>query len=301
VVEVVRGKVRRAGWTAVTPGAHVGSRAPELADRLRAWALVLPGAAAFTHLTAAELRGWWLPAPVPRPVFVTVARGDRHPQRRGLRVARTAATAAEQRAGLPVTTAAETLLACARDLDLLDLVPMADSALRSGDCDRDEVAELAAGRRPGARMLRRVLPLLDERSESAWESVMRVLHTAAGIEVVPQHVVRDERSGFVARADLWLVGTRRLHEYDGEVHRDPVVHRSDLDRDRRLVETGWQRCGYTSTEVLRRGGSIIASADAVLGRGWDPARLQLWRDLVRRSLYGAGGRAQARVRWRTDG
>lgn len=301
MVEVARGKIRRVGWTAVTPGAHVASREPELVDRLRAWALVLPETASFTHLSAAELRGWWLPARVPQPVFVTVPRHHRHPQRRGLRVDRTGATPTESVSGLPVAPAAETLLACARDLDLLDLVPMADSALRAGDCDWDELAELAAGRRPGSRQLRRVLPQLDQRSESAWESVMRVLHTAVGIKVEPQHTIRNAAGGFVARADLWLVGTRRLHEYDGEVHRDRDVHRADLDRDRRLVEEGWQRCGYTSTDLLRRGGSIIASADAVLGRGWDPSRLDVWRNLVRRSLYGPEGRARARTRWRTDG
>ena len=72
MVEVARGKVRRVGWTSVTPGAHVATTAPELRDALRAWHLVLPATAAFTHLTAAALRGWWLPAPVPRPVFVSV-------------------------------------------------------------------------------------------------------------------------------------------------------------------------------------------------------------------------------------
>ena len=177
---------------------------------------------------------------------------------------------------------------------------MADSALRSGHLDLAELSELAAGRRPGTRMLRRVLPLVDARSESPWESVMRVLHGAAGIRVEPQHVVRDAAGGFVARADLWLVGTRRLHEYDGEVHRDLDTHRSDLDRDRRLVEAGWQRCGYTAGEVLRKGGSIIASADAVLGRGWDPERLTAWRALVRASLYGPDGRTRARRRWTTE-
>src|SRR4051794_38870962 len=113
---------------------------------------------------------------------------------------------------------------------------------------------------------------------------MRVLHTAAGIHVEPQHVVLDATGHFVARADLWLVGTRRLHEYDGEVHRELGTHRADLDRDRRLVDAGWQRCGYTAREVLRRGASILASADAVLGRPWEPERLRVWRKLVEDSL-----------------
>ena len=300
-MEVVRGKVRRVGWTAVAPGVHVATREPGLVDRLRAWTLVLPETAAFTHLTAAEVRGWWLPAATPRPVFAAVPIGDRHPQRRGLVVRRTAAAPVELVSGVPLAPADETLLACARDLDLLDLVPLADSALRAGHCGLDQLGELATGRRPGARMLRRVLPLVDARSESAWESVLRVLHVVAAVEVAPQHVVRDASGGFVARADLWLLGTRRLHEYDGEVHRDRDTHRADLDRDRRLVEAGWQRCGYTATEVLRRAGSIIASADAVLGRDWRPERLRAWQQLVAESLHSAAGRARVLGRWELRG
>lgn len=238
---------------------------------------------------------------MPKPVFAAVGARERHPQRRGLRLTRLEGSPTlELVAGLPVATAAETLLACARDLDVLDLVPLADSALRSGHCTSEELQQLATRTRRGAPMLRRVLPLLDPRSESPWESVLRVLHRAAGVEVVPQHVVLDTAGRFVARGDLWLVGTRRLHEYDGEVHRDPAAHRADLDRDRRLIEAGWQRCGYTATEVLRRGGSIIASADSVLGRRWDPDRLHVWRELVSRSLYGSAGRTRAAQRWGTN-
>ena len=133
-------------------------------------------------------------------------------------------------------------------------------------------------------MLRTVLPLLDGRSESAWESVLRLLHVTADVEVEPQREIRTAAGAFVARADLWLVGTRRLHEYDGADHRDVETHRADLARDRRLVDERWERCGYTSREVLRRGGEIIAAADTALGRAWHPGRLAAWRALVSRSL-----------------
>jgi hypothetical protein len=42
--------------------------------------------------------------------------------------------------------------------------------------------------------------------------VMRVLHLAAEINVEPQKKIYDQRGRFIARADLWLVGTRRIHE-----------------------------------------------------------------------------------------
>jgi hypothetical protein len=50
-------------------------------------------------------------------------------------------------------------------------------------------------------------------------------------------------SRFVARGDLWIVGTNRLHEFDGGGHRKPDIQRSDLTRDRRLIEASWQRFG----------------------------------------------------------
>jgi hypothetical protein len=101
--------------------------------------------------------------------------------------------------GLRITTGAETLLATARDLELLDLVILGDSALHLGHCTLEELQLTAAQRRRGAPQLRATLPLLDKRSESPWESVMRVLHVAAGIEVEPQKNIYDSFGRFVAR------------------------------------------------------------------------------------------------------
>jgi hypothetical protein len=175
----------------------------------------------------------------------------------------------------------------ARDLGVLDLVIIGDSALRQGQCSLTELTETAAQRRRGAPMLRSIIGLLDPRSESPWESVMRVLHRAADIEVEPQYELFDQWGRFVARADLRITGTRRIHEYDGAGHRDAAVHLVDLDRERRIVEIDWQRCGFTARQLLREGGSIIASVDRLLGRSWDPCRLGRWNHLVENSLYGS--------------
>lgn len=281
--EVVRGHRRGAGWTRVGYGLHL-SGPPSFEGALAAWRLALPPGAVFTQLTAARLRGWWLPAG-PTPVQVAVAETDRHPQRPGLRVVRLAAAPVQELVrGLPVATAAETVLAAARDLDVLDLVPLADSALHLGDLRLDELVEVAARRRRGAPRLRAVLPLLDGRSESAWESVLRLLHHVAGVEVEPQRRIEDAAGRFVARADLWVVGTRRLHEYDGEVHRDRSTHRADLARERRLAEDGWQRLGWTAPEVLQ-GGPVLTSLDTLLGRSWSSDRLARWRSWVATSSW----------------
>jgi hypothetical protein len=187
-------------------GLYIDNRkAAGLADQLRAWSLVLPPLAAFTHLTAAELRGWWLSRKITHPVFAALHQGDRFPHRAGLFVSRhPCRVPSELVSGIRLATAAETLLAAARDLGVLDLVLMGDSALRLGHCMIDELVAVAARRRRGAPMLRRIIGLLDKRSESPWESVMRVLHQAAEIPVESQYEVFDQACRFVARGDLWM-------------------------------------------------------------------------------------------------
>jgi hypothetical protein len=91
------------------------------------------------------------------------------------------------------------------------------------------------------------------------------LHVAAEVDVEPQKKIYDQWRHFVARADLWVLGTRRIHEYDGEKHRERDVHRADLVRDRRLVEINMQRVGFTSPQSLNEGSSIIAGLDRLLG------------------------------------
>jgi hypothetical protein len=142
---------------------------------------------------------------------------------------------------------------------VLDLVILGDSALRLRHCSLTDLKITACQRRRGAPLLRQVIPLLDERSESAWESIMRVLHQAAEIPVTPQQEIFDEEGRFIARSDLRIDGTRRIHEYDGARHRGADIHEVDLERDR-----------------------------ALLGARWEPARLHLntpaarWRDNHRR-------------------
>jgi len=291
------GRIRHYGWERLSHGVYV-VQDRSLTDELRAWSLVLPSTAAFTHLTAAEFRGWWLPAAIPHPVFAAMPLDDQR-RRPGLFACRHPEPGPMQiLGGLRITTAAETLLACARDLGLLDLAIMGDSALRLGHCTTADLKLIAGRRRRGAPLLRRVIPLLDARSESPWETVMRVLHAAAEIPVVPQHEVFDERGRFVARGDLRVSGTNRLHEYDGAVHRLGDVHQADLQRDRRLTRAGWKRYGYTSGDLLAGGASIIAEVDRLLERQWDSRRLIAWDDVVATSLYGRQGRARAYRQWR---
>jgi very-short-patch-repair endonuclease len=241
-----------------------------------------------------------LPEGIRHPVFVALREGDPCPRRAGPLVSRhPSRVPCVTVSGLRLTTAAETRLAAARDLGVLDLVLIGDSALRLRHCRIDELVETAAQRRRGAPMLRRIIGMLDKRSESPWESVMRVLHRAADIPVEPQHEVFDQWGRFIARCDLWIVGTNRVHEYDGGIHRDPDTQSHDLSRDRRLIEAGQQRFGFTKAQILNEGASIIASTDTLLGRSWDPARLRRWNALIANSMFGRPGRLRALRQWQS--
>lgn len=306
--DVVVGHRRGQQWRSVGHGLHrrlppgeTGPGADLLAD-LRAWQELLPPSAAFTHLTAAQVHGVWLPPlPAGMPVFVCMPKGEERPRRPQLRVSRlTGPVSVRTVGGLRLASAPETMLACARDLCTLDATVLLDSARRLGLFSPAALTATAAPRRRGAPALKRAFAWSDARSESPWESVLRVFHVMCGVDVEPQHEVYDEHGGFVARGDLWIRGTRTLHEYDGGVHRDRRTHVNDLARERRLANLGWTRRGYTSRDLLERPDGILREIDASLGRSHDRTRLDDWWRLLDDSLFTPRGRRRLAARWRLD-
>jgi len=202
------------------------------------------------------------------------------------------------RAGLAVDRAVEVLARASRDLRVLDMVVLIDSALRNGDCSLAELHTECRESREGVRTLRRALEMADARSESPWESVLRVFHVLCEVPVEPQFEVYDGEGRFVARGDLRITGTRVLHEYDGAVHRDRRTHRQDLSRERRLLTAQCQRRGFTSIDLMGRAHMILREADAALGGLHDPRRLMPWYAALRESLFSRDGTAQLRKKWR---
>jgi|GEM_PF-781308 len=305
-IDVQRGRVRRTSWRRVARGLH-RARGPEpaataapatvaaaardelLAD-LWAWSLILRPTACFTHLTSAAARGWWLPTLPKVAVWIAQITGQNPTTREGARVIRTRAIPASERVeGLQLASAAETLVTCARDVGLLDLVVMLDCALHRQEVDLAELARVAAERRRGAPRLRQAIALCDGRSESPWESLLRVLHEMSGVEVEPQReFVHGGR--FVARGDLWVVGTRLLQEYDGAGHRARSQHHDDLERDRRILDAGLVRRGYVASDLAGRPHAIVAPAHAALGRAFDLDVLTPWYRLWAESCFSPAGR-----------
>lgn len=292
------GEQRRSQWRRVAHGVHLHRDVvDDLAARLRAWQYALPFWSSFTGLTAAGLRGWWLP-PLPGdlPLFVASGRAARM-SRPGLHVCRhNTLPPWELVEGVRVPAAAETVLACARDLELLDVVLIGDAALHAGDVTRDQLLAVSRLRRRGAPLLRRAIPLMDGRAESIFEGLLRLLHVVCGIPVEPQHVVADPSGQVIARGDLLLVGTRMLHEMDGGHHRSPVQQRRDLRRERRLLSAAYHRRGFTSADVLTAPVSIIRDAERSLGLEPDPDRVRPWYSLVQDSLFMPSGRRRLELR-----
>lgn len=298
----VRGEVRLVGYRRVSHGVYRpithGTDFEEFRADLHAWLLVMPEGSAFTHLTAARLRGWQVPnLPSQIPVFAAVHAGTRRPRRPGLLFSRLVGDSeVEVRHGLPVERAEEILLRAARDLGTADLVVMIDSAIRLGDVDVRRMERLLASRRPGVRALRTAWQLADGRAESGGETLLRVFHVASGIVVEPQVELVDDDGHRLGRADLLLVGTREVHEYDGAHHRDGRQHRIDLRRERALG-TAYRRRGFTLDDLLNHPAAVMHELDRVLDRPHDPARLRRWRALIANSTYSESGRQRLVNRW----
>ncbi len=298
----VRGEVRVVGHRRVSHGLYRpltdADDFDEFVRDLQALRLVMPEDAAFTHVTAARLRGWQLPnLPGQVPVFAAVHGGTGGPRRPGLNFSRLVGDGPiEVRHGLPVERAEEILLRAARDLGVVDLTIMIDSAIRLGDIDADRMEHLLSSRRPGVRALRVAWRLSDGRAESGGETILRVFHDALDIPVVPQADLVDDHGRHLGRVDLLVVDTREVHEYDGAHHRDGRQHRVDLRRER-AIGTSYRRRGFTLDDLLNQSATVMHELDRVLNRPHDPARLRRWRALVEGSTYSKAGRQRLVNRW----
>lgn len=299
-IEAVRGHRRGVTWANVTYGVHRPIGTPVPTDHppvwgegdLAGWQLLMTEVGCFTGLTALEVQGVPLPPiPVECPVFMAMAKDDPRPMRAGVHTSRHVHPVAyDVVRGLRVAVVPEALTAAARWVGLVDLVALVDAALYLGLVSLGELEVIAMSRRPGSRRLRNALSLVDGRAESLWESLLRLLHVVCDIEVEPQWTLIDVNGVFVARADLWLVGTDALHEFDGDEHEKAPRRVGDRRRDRRVDREGFVRRGYTAGDVLHRAVSVLEDADRSLGRMHDPLRIRAWHRLLQESLFTPAGR-----------
>lgn len=271
-----------------------GARVPaELADdfvaRCTALCARLPDAV-LSHATAARLLG--LPEvggaagvgthpsalDAPPELHVTVAPPARAPRIAGVRAHAQRISAREVRfsRGLPVTSAARTWSDLAATASVRQLVMLGDAVIggHAPLASRDDLrAALPAAGARGARRARRAIELVNERSESPQESLLRVILADAGLPEPDVNIdLRAPDGRLLARPDLRFRRERVILEYEGDHHRtDPRQWRRDLTRTTTLQQHG--------ELVLRIGAEHLRAEKRLVGlvfrtltsRGWDPS------------------------------
>lgn len=237
-------------------------------DRCVAFLPRMPSDAIFSHKTAALLHGLPLPARDSVELIIDVGRpSDHRPLRStGVRGHRMRFGSHEwiDLGGLPVATPIRTWVDLSPMLSLRHLVAMGDAILRHeslpGTSGELHTAVRDHPFRRGRSNARTALELLDGRSESPMESILRVLLWEAGFSgFVCNLDIVDARGVFVARGDLVDVRSRLVLEYEGDHHRTEAAqwHR-DIERAAQLEDLGW-----TVVRVTR---ADIAAPDRLLAR-----------------------------------
>jgi hypothetical protein len=194
-----------------------------------------------THLSAAMHWGWEVRQPPVLPQ-IGIPSGRALPRVGAATVRRLPrGTATSGLATAPLAT----VLLCAQDLPFADALCVADSALRHGDVDRDEL--LAAARTPRQR---RVAEYADGRAANPFESSLRAIAIEEGLGVIPQFEVRarglvlhpdlvDPIAGVVIEAESW--------EFHGK---ERAAFDADCERYTALVATGWRVLRFTWRQVM---------------------------------------------------
>ncbi|WP_134110509.1 type IV toxin-antitoxin system AbiEi family antitoxin domain-containing protein [Kribbella pratensis] len=175
-----------------------------------------------------------------------------------------------------VTTPLRTVLDCLRTLPMGEALAVADSALRSGCVEQDELLDAAAKLRgPHRKRILRAAALADGRSESVLESALRALLIERRIEgFVPQVVVQDGQ--FSARLDLANPARRLGLEAEGFEHhgtRRALV--KDCRRHVNLAIRGWTILRFTWEDVMFDGDWVVDAVERAGGR--QPLTMQALR------------------------
>jgi hypothetical protein len=244
------------GWRHPTRGVYVS---PDAVDPFRASvraALLIRPDASLSHVTAArvlEQRGLprWTPSEKPHlilPAGQTFNRIAGITLHSGLRPGERI-----MRHGLPVTSLGRTVGDMASVLLLDDLICLVDSALQAG-------LRTGAIPSPLPKRLRAALALADGRSESTFETLVRLLLVRAGLAPEELQVKVYDKDGRVyARLDMAWPSAKVGLEADGrEFHDLPEALHRDRARANRLANDGWRIFRVTWDDLVRHPERIVA-------------------------------------------
>jgi hypothetical protein len=242
-------------------------------ERLALLATVLPVDSAFSHQTAAALLG----VPIDFPARPHVALTPRRvlPQHAGLVVhgRRLRPGDVVLHRGLRVTAGAQTFLDLAAVLPPQELVAVGDALLRAGHLDDGRLtARLArADRVRGVVRARACAPLLDARSQSRPESVLRYWLVMSDLpDPEPQVPVHDRHGREVAHGDLGYSRWKVLAEYEGAQHAQLDQFGRDIDRYSLMAADGWLVLRFARQHLGGPWTVVERTRGALLSRGWRP-------------------------------
>ncbi|MDP5182209.1 hypothetical protein QOZ88_06130 [Blastococcus sp. BMG 814] len=282
-VDDVRTALRTRRWTRLRKGVYTETArlaaAGESDRHLMAGIAVLLCLGAgpvLSHASAARRHELLVPASAGTDVRVTAV--DQWRAGRGYRVARAKLPDTDVVpwvAGFATTSAARTLVDCAREWSLQDAVIALDAAVHQRRVRRSELllAVHAARHRTGASRAARAVGLSDGRAESPLETEGRLALLAAGLPRPELQVDLHDARGFVARLDAWYEEAAVALEFDGQVkYSDPYGGRSPHD-------VLWEE-KRREDKVRRLDIRVLRIAKADLGGAWSRTVADLTRMLA---------------------
>lgn len=225
---------------------------------------------AISHRSAALAHGWSIWRPPPQPELILDRRRRTTAQRRRGAIARYRSLLPgdlDWVGGARVTSPVRTVLDCARDLPLIESLPVADSALRAGAVRAHEISDAVHGL--PARDRPRVLAVLRQASPLAanpFESALRAISVeAVGPIFAPQGevVVAGARlHPDLVCADLGIV----LEGDSATFHttRRQILH--DCWRYDELTLAGWLVLRFAWDQVVRSPEWVAATIQRAVAR-----------------------------------
>jgi hypothetical protein len=255
-------RLRRGVYTTTERLTELDGR-PHGVDCLAALLFLDRPGAAVSHGSAARLHG----IPVPHDLTHVVRLTDPGQWRSGrgfqLSCAPLSAVEVVRRGPFRLTSAARTLIDCAREWSVQDSVIAMDFALLTERTTAGELAQVASGQQSwrGVPAARRAVGLADGRAESPLETRGRLRMVGAGLPPTDLQVEIRTGGRLVGIVDAWFEEAAIAVEFDGRVkYTDPW-----RDRDARQVLWDEKR---REDELRSLDIRILRVVDADLGPRW---------------------------------
>ncbi|MBC7590325.1 MAG: hypothetical protein H7226_04680 [Salinibacterium sp.] len=256
-------------------GIRSGLRAHDVVAQCEAYALLMPGAHYFSHITAAQLWGLWLPSRFDgSELHVTAPMPRRAPRMAGV-VGHKATTLLSEIVldrGLPLVSPVDAWRQLASMLTIEELTEAGDSLVRRKHPQATQAQlGMAVSRHTGqrgVRTLRVALGQVRAGCDSPRETRLRVVLVTGGLPEPRVNAVVSRPGDPVRFGDLvyeeWLV----MVEYDGLHHFSATQRAADIDRLERLRAEGWLIVTVVAAH-FKDPGLIVARVEAALrSRGW---------------------------------